>query len=89
MKTRTIKELLQILLDNIDCIKIARYKCLCALILYLYCIDKITWKEYILIYKYIKNNIPINAWNPYGWKPRLILPRKKWLKEHIELLSKK
>ena len=88
MKTRTVKELLEILLDNIDLIGSSNCKGLCRLAFDLYFIESNNYEEYKLVKKYIENNISKNKWDPYGWKPGLKYLRERWLKKHIKLLSK-
>jgi hypothetical protein len=92
MKTRTEKELLEVMLSNIHLF----YKGLC------YSNDKlrhhnlITSEEHDVIRKYIKNNRPskFSSWNAFWnssnlfyWSPDNIEHRIKWLKHHIKKLS--
>lgn len=78
---RTTKELLEVMLENIDKLK----EGLCLLSLDLRCADLITRDEDMIIMLYLENNIKSSrfAW-PVGEKE----PRIKWLKEQIEKISK-
>ena len=47
-----------------------------------------TNKEFKLLYAYINRNRPKYWLNKsFGWKPRKINCRKRWLKKHIKLLK--
>jgi hypothetical protein len=90
MKERNIKELLQLMLDNQDLFK----EGLCSWLGELYFIkNKISYKEYNLLYDYIYKNAPfpykINIFSAraYYWKKGDIKPRIKWLKKHINKIK--
>lgn len=87
---RTIKELLQIMLDNPQHFENG----LCMWTNNLYYGELITSEEYWILRNYIKTNRPficssfdvLNqriSLNPYYWKVGKIEPRIKWLKKHI------
>jgi hypothetical protein len=86
---RTIKELLQIMLDNRDL-----FVCgLCYWSTNLVIHNKITTGEYAELKTYIQNNRPspyssLNAFlwrdNGYYWPSTNISPRIKWIKKHIK-----
>jgi hypothetical protein len=85
MKERSIKELLQLMLDNQDLF----YDGLCfwaANLLF----KKISREEYCLLIIYIRKNAPfshkINIFktSPFYWKSGDIAPRILWLKKHIK-----
>ncbi len=87
---RTIKELLQIMLDNPQHFDYG----LCRWAVNLYCGELITSEEYWILRNYIKVNKPfifssfdvLNqriSSNPYYWKVGKIEPRIEWLKKHI------
>ena len=75
---RTEKELLQLILDNIDMLKTG----LCNLTLRLVMIGKMSYDEKIIINDYILNNAPNEHifWFELGYAP----PRIEWLKQQIE-----
>jgi len=89
---RTIKELLQLILDNQQL-----FQCgLCGWRYNLSAKDLITGEEDELLHKYFQANKPEfkfinNFYNPdkieknslFFWKQNKIKPRIKWLKEHI------
>lgn len=88
---RTIKELLELTLDNKDLFRSG----LCIWNLYLRLTHKINEEEYCLLQKYIYNNRPskfssfsaFEYWcmdSNYYWEPKDIKPRIKWLKYHIK-----
>lgn len=89
MKTRTIKELLQLMLDN----KRLFTHGLCIWSNTLYNDNLITYEERSLLWDYIRDNKPKNSLlNPYMlfntkfyyyWIDGCIRPRIKWLKHHI------
>ncbi len=89
---RSIKELLEIMLEN----KSYFFSGLCDLVHDLrYCGD-ITQEERILLINYIKYNRPSkwsslsafkNRSSGYYWKRKDIKPRIKWIKKHIKLNS--
>ena len=88
---RTIKELLQLMLDN----KVLFKTGLCFWLVSLKANELITDKEYDLLNEYIENNKPkysifniymlINDSRFYYWKAECITPRIKWLKHHINI----
>lgn len=82
---RSIKELLQILLDNIDLLD--ENDGLCSLVIVCFSEQYINWKEHILLSSYIESNPPWNLYrmklNYYYWKPGDKYSRIKWLKKHI------
>jgi len=92
MKNRTIKELLQLMLDNQKLFSTG----LCFWTIKLFSSRLITENEYFLLNDYIKANRPskyssIDAYkyrntNLY-WKENNIKPRIKWLNKHIKLNS--
>ena len=90
MKERSIKELLQLMLDNQNLFR----EGLCSWSGELYFIkNKISYKEYDLLYNYINKNAPfsykINIFNTsaYFWKKGDIKPRIEWLKKHINKIK--
>lgn len=89
---RTIKELLQTMLDNQDFFSIG----LCAWASDLYYFNLITYEERIVLRSYIRDNRPskyssINAFihkdSDFYWFEGDISPRIKWIKKHIKLNS--
>mgnify|MGYP003640951016 CR=1 FL=1 len=89
---RTIKQLLQVMLDNKDLFNSG----LCHWIDQLWFRSKINDDESRLLGKYIRENKPskfssIDAWcsrnNHYYWKPGNITPRINWINKHIKLNS--
>lgn len=87
---RTIKELLQIMLDNPQHFETG----LCRWANYLYSGELITSEEYRVLRNYIKTNEPfifssfdvLNqriSSSPYYWEVGKIEPRIEWLKKHI------
>jgi len=87
-KERTIKELLQLMLDN----KHLFERGLCYFKDSLYSDNLITFEEYFLLEDYIKNNKPKRTWynfilkdSNYWWKVGWRLPRIIWLKYHISI----
>jgi hypothetical protein len=89
---RSIKELLQITLENQKYF----YSGLCGFVSGLQYSDKITWEERRLLLNYITDNRP-SKWSSlsafrsrnsaYYWKETDIKPRIKWIKKHIKLNS--
>ena len=88
---RTIKELLEILLNNQEPFNNG----LCSWVFYLYHIDKINFEEHNILRKYIENNKPSIfssfdcfkeqfSTSGYYWAPKHIEPRIKWIKKHIK-----
>jgi hypothetical protein len=85
-KERTIKELLQLMLEHQELFR----KGLCMWVGDL-CWDKyITSKESDILDKYIQKNRPKNFYwltgDEYYWKDGDIKPRIKWIKKHIARL---
>jgi hypothetical protein len=90
--TRTIKELLTIMLNNQNLFKDGL--CIWASIL---CLNEIiTPKERLVLKEYINNNRPnfyeskkafvgYVSLSPYYWDMNDINPRLKWIEKHIEL----
>lgn len=89
---RSIKELLQVMLDNQDCFIVG----LCNWVSQLLYKKKITQEERMFLIKYIQNNRP-SKWSSLDafrhrnlgmyWCPRNIKPRIKWIEKHIKLNS--
>lgn len=85
---RTIKELLQLMLDNVDVIK-DREKGLCYVINYLFGNQIINSNEQDILDVYINDNKPwYKTLHIFWWKPGDIAPRKRWLEKHIKKQSK-
>lgn len=92
-QNRSIKELLQVMLDNQDSFITG----LCHWVNKLYFIDgKISVWELYQLEIYIDKNKPMFTWysltgksNAYWWKRGDIEPRIKWIKKHIKKLNKK
>lgn len=89
---KTIKELLQITLDNFDELfdgKDGFTDGLCLVIIHL----DITISERLILEKYLKLNLPplkeYGMYGSYSWPPGEVEPRIKWLKEHIEIHNSK
>jgi hypothetical protein len=82
---RTRKEVLQLLLDNIDLLALG----LCGLAWKLHNRGRITADECIDIRIYIKQQRPKRTYKGYDyyWKPGSKKPRIVWLNKHIELNS--
>lgn len=91
---RSIKELLELMLDNKDLFRSG----LCQWNSSLCASDIITWDEHIVLKNYIRSNRPpfydnftifchtIRRDNPahhYYWEQRDIKPRIKWIQKHI------
>lgn len=86
MKTRTIRELLEVMLNNIDIMDNG----LCTLAYTLLEDGVFTEDEFITIYGYIQRNKPVNlhtimSLDGYYWEIGEKRPRIKWLKKHIKL----
>jgi hypothetical protein len=81
---RTTKELLTIMLENIDKVKV---RGLCGVVANLTMIGIITNGEHEILMDYIVNHRPINLHymvnNVFYWKPGKKKPRVRWLKRHI------
>ena len=89
---RTIKELLELMLENQQSFKTG----LCYFALDLYYEDIITPSEYRILQNYIDSNKPTFFESPfysfgifgcYYWKKGNVNPRLKWIKKHIKLNS--
>jgi hypothetical protein len=89
---RSIKELLQIMLDNKDLFKIG----LCSWCRNLSVFEIINHSEKIILLKYIANNRPSkystlkayrNRFSAYYWKEKDIKSRIEWIKKHIKKLK--
>lgn len=79
---RTIKELLQIMLDNS---KYFSYG-LCNMVNTLYYFEYISFVEANILKRYINENPPIGFLGKgYYWEYGKLEPRIKWLEEHIKL----
>lgn len=85
---RTIKELLELMLDNQSSFTTG----LCNWVHSLRYLDKMSFEECRLLSKYVRENRPskfssIDAWNRrnsgYYWLYGDINPRIKWIKKHI------
>ena len=94
MAVRPIKELLQILLDNISDMPLG----LCGLVNLMSADDIITGDEHWELIGYINKNKPMNFYRFKGffsddgkynfyWPVGDKIPRSKWLKKHIRKLS--
>jgi len=85
---RNIKELLQVMLSNIN--KINSWNDgMCILAVKLLGEQIITNDEYNCLLKHIKSNPPKNRYdNSYFFEPGQIQPRIEWLEKHIKLNSK-
>jgi hypothetical protein len=91
MKERSIKELLQLMLDNQHWFEGG----LCRWASNLLYIKIITFTEYVLLFNYIRDNRPSMfssfeafkwSFKNFYWKPKAIAPRILWLKKHISKL---
>ena len=80
---RTRKELLQLLLDNINMLQLG----LCGLAWRLSNRRMISIEECLDIREYIRQQRPKRTYKHYDyyWKPGNIKPRIAWLKRHIEM----
>ena len=96
MKTRSIKELLTILLENEELFKNKAASGLCGLTLWLKGNDEISYTEYALLMTYIEVHRPKkgkhyclscnkSAWH---WEFGVWPPREKWLKYRIKKEAK-
>jgi|JFJP01.1.fsa_nt_gi hypothetical protein len=93
MKTRNIKELLKIILRNVEIInglQLYGGVGLCYVANELLHMNIFTLDEYCEVQAYITNNKPINPHtligkDNYYWKKGRTRPRIKWLKKHIKL----
>jgi hypothetical protein len=85
---KTIKEILELALNNIDSINIYGEYGLCSLNQDLHQSGKISLDEYCLFKQYIRDNRPINLHflfkRAFYWTPGRKSPRIKWLKKHIK-----
>lgn len=89
---RSINELLQLLLDNIDQIRCDGYiHGLCGVAAHLNSNNNLNRTECETLIAYIKNNKPLNRrtilGHAYFWKEGERLPRIKWLNKHIKRTS--
>lgn len=89
---RSINELLQLLLDNIDQIRCDGYiHGLCGVANHLFCDSSLNRTECETLIAYIYNNKPLNYRTILGyvyfWKEGERPPRIKWLKKHIKRTS--
>ena len=87
---RTIKELLELMLENQQCFE----RGLCYWVSEMYSKSIIKPFEYIRLMDYICSNKPTFFENPryyfsmsYYWKKGNIKPRLKWIKKHIKINS--
>ncbi len=95
-KERSINELLQLVLDNIDMLNRPWCGGLCIIGHQLFLTKIISYNEEIILYNYIHNNKPINIRTILGkltygnfniyhfWKRYSKQPRINWLKKHIK-----
>lgn len=81
---RSIDELLEVMLDNINKFE----KGLCLWNTALYAADKISEEEWIRLRRYIKKNRPWFSFYPYYWPEGELEPRLKWIRKHIKKLRK-
>lgn len=92
--TRSIKELLELMLDYEDLFTSG----LCGWSMNLCVEELITTSESTILLEYIKINRPVVKWyelsefyiiskahSPYFWKEGLLPPRIKWIKRHISI----
>jgi hypothetical protein len=80
--TRSILELLKLLLSNIDMLE----RGLCHLILKLYVRNYITTKELRILRQYLIKITPIEfEYDGFWWPKGEKEPRRKWLKKQIEI----
>lgn len=91
MKTRSIKELLELVLESYK--QNTHYKGLCNIVVILAYVKKTNEDETTMLHSYIKNNKPtmFSLWNmsqlwlsPYYWFPGDTKSRIKWLNKHIK-----
>jgi len=83
MKNRTIKELLELMLEHQHLFSAG----LCLWNTSMHVRGLTNWDEYLILKKYINNHSPfLNIFNssPYYWKSGDINPRIKWIKKHIK-----
>jgi len=80
---RTRKEILQLLLDNINLLQLG----LCGLAWRLDNLRMISLEECLDIREYIKSQRPKKTYKGYDyyWMPGNVKPRINWLKKHIEI----
>ena len=91
-KSRTLSELLQVMLDNKSLFPLG----LCHWNTKLHVANLITTAEYQYLDEYIENNRPkkVSWWwkssnRRYYWRPGKLYPRIKWIKHHIKRLNSK
>lgn len=89
---RTTKELLEVMLENIDSLESG----LCILIHKLvFVTNDISFEEHVRLDEYLKENLPDKTFSYEYDPPRFSFPwgekepRIKWLKEQIQLLDEK
>lgn len=80
---RTIKELLQLMLDNQHLFD----EELCIWAYYLYHYSYISTKEHRALKQYIHQNTPVHVDTDYWWEAGDITPRIEWIKEQIKKLE--
>ena len=85
---RSEKELLQVLLDNMDYFQTG----LCRVITHLYLVDQIKYNELYLVRKYIRKNAPemydeSGCLSVFNWVKGEKQPRIDWLNEQIQKLQ--
>ena len=88
MANRTIKELLQLTLDELKVIDLDGLG-LCYVIISLHVDRVITVTEHEALGNYLKNNLPVKRYKPgsaYYWKPGTKACRIKWLTKQINSL---
>lgn len=84
---RTIKELLQIMYDNVEELINSEATCgLCGTLVLLRRSNTISDSEYKRLDSYLYQNKPSSRYDSMWWfKPRLVEPRKEWLLYHISI----
>jgi len=90
---RSIKELLQIILDHVD--QVRHTEGLCSLASQLYNDVEIIQEEEDVIRKYFGQNLPEHKYKGvyltdellYSWPPGKVEPRRQWLEEQIKKLK--
>ncbi len=87
METRSVNQLLKLMLENIDFVKEAKTG-LCDVINMLRWSVKISGNDWICITNYFIANRPDGKSSlDYWWPKGEITPRIEWLKKHIELTN--
>jgi hypothetical protein len=99
-ETRTTKQLLQVMLENVGFISIDECHGLCALVCKLIRDEQINNREWHLLYDFIDGNRPsmFSSFEAFRhsqledegfyWDRGKAAPRIKWLKKHIKRLGK-